>query len=443
MNSPATDATGSEASPTGTLASYAVDGMVPREVVLPDSIEEVSRVMASSSSDGQAVLPLGGGTLSCQGNLPRTYDLALGTSKLAGVLYHEPADLVASVQAGTTVSDLRSTLAKGGQTLPLDSPFPDQATIGGIIAAGYSGPSRLSFGDPRDWLIGINVVTADGRVSKAGGRVVKNVTGYDLCKLYSGSLGTLGVIVEANFKLTPLPDDHATIIGAFDGPADAYQAAKSLLSLSYHPHSLLLVDGNLAGHLDEEMLPAGKVVLLVRHSGRRSAVKRKAQDTNRILQVRHGRCAEVPSGTDGSLWQKLIDLDWRQDNGPDMVLRASMLPSQVEGFWAAFHDDTHTGLQRGMSADVGMGIVKLCYWAGAVPLGPEGQDSILLEVARAVREKARSLDAHLVVQRCQPSVKAHIDVWGEGIEGLEVMRRIKEQMDPSHTLNPGRFVGGL
>ena len=316
MNSPATDATASEGVPTNLLASYAVDGVIPSEVILPDSIEEVSRVIASASTEGRAVIPLGGGTLASTGNQPRRYDLALGTSRLDGVLYHEPADLVASVQAGTTVADLRSVLAKGGQALPLDSPFPEQATIGGVIAAGYSGPSRLSFGEPRDWLIGIKVVTADGRVSKAGGRVVKNVTGYDLCKLYSGSLGTLGIIVEANFKLTPLPDGHATIIGAFDGPGDAFQAAKSLLSLSYHPHSLQMIDGTIAGYLDEDALPGGKVALLVRHSGRRSAVKRKVEDTTRMLQGSHGQCTETPSGNDEALWQKVIDMDWRQDNRP-------------------------------------------------------------------------------------------------------------------------------
>lgn len=440
MSSPATDATGSEATPTDMLASYAVDGIVPGEVVLPDSIEEVSRVMAAASAGGRAVIPLGGGTLASLGNRPRAYDLALGTSKLAGVLYHEPADLVASVRAGTTMAELSSVLAKGGQTLPLDSPFPDQATIGGIIAAGYSGPSRLAFGEPRDWLIGIKVVTADGRVSKAGGRVVKNVTGYDMCKLYSGSLGTLGVIVQANFKLTPLPDDQATIVGAFDGPRDAFHSASALLSLSYHPHSLQLIDGSLVDQLSEEALPNGKLAVLVRHSGRRSAVKRKVQDTTRILQGSHGQCAEPTAGNDETLWQNLIDLDWMHDRGPEVVLRASMLPSQVEGFWAAFQGDTHPGLQRGMSADPGMGIVKLYYWADDTGPGPE---SAVLDLVKAAREKSRRLGANLVVQRCPPSVKAHIDVWGEGIEGMDVMRRIKEQMDPSHTLSPGRFVGGL
>ena len=444
MNIPATDATGGEATPSDIRASYELDGIIPGEVVLPDSIEEVSRIMAEASEDGRSVLPLGGGTMASLGNPPGRYDLALGTSGLAGVIYHEPADLVASVQAGTTMAELRATLAKGGQALPLDSPFPDRATIGGVIAAGYSGPSRLAFGEPRDWLIGIKVVGADGQVSKAGGRVVKNVTGYDLCKLYSGSLGTLGVIVEANFKLTPVADSHATIVGSFDGPGDAFQAAKSLLSLSYHPHSLHLIDGSLTGHLDVEGLQPGKVALLVRHSGRRSAVKRKVEDTARILEGSHGQCAEASPGTDEALWQNLIDLEWRQEGGPEVVLKASMLPSQVEGFWAAFKADAHPAHHQGMSADSGTGIVKLYYWADD-DVGPalEGPDNAMLRVVQAAREKARSLGANLVVQRCPPSVKAHIDVWGDRIEGLDVMRRIKEEMDPKHTLSPGRFVGGL
>ena len=444
MASPEIDAPRSESASPELRARYAVDGLAPREVVLPESVEEVSRIMASASSEGRSVLPLGGGVLAGLGNLPRELDMVLSTSNLAGVIYHEPADLVASVQAGTTMAELRSVLAKGRQTLPLDAPFPDQATIGGIIAAGFSGPSRLSFGEPRDWLIGIKVVGADGRVSKAGGRVVKNVTGYDLCKLYSGSLGTLGIIVEANFKLAPTPDDRATIVGSFGGPGDAFGVARSLLSLSYHPQALHLIDSSLSGFLANEALPVGKVALLVRHSGRRSAVKRKTDDTIRTLQGSHGGCEVAPPGADETLWQDLIDLDWSKDAGPNMVLRASMLPSQVEGFWEAFHDGIHPALRQGISADVGMGIVKLHYWADAdTGQGPEGPHNVMLETLRGARERARGLGATIMVQRCPPPVKEHIDIWGEGIEGLEVMRRIKEQMDPGHILNPGRFVGRL
>ena len=444
MTDPKIDAPRSESASPELRARYAVDGMVPGEVVLPESVEEVSRIMASASSEGRSVLPFGGGVLAGLGNLPRELDMVLSTSGLAGVIYHEPADLVASVQAGATVAELRSVLSKGGQALPLDAPFPDRATIGGIIAAGFSGPSRLSFGEPRDWLIGIKVVGADGRVSKAGGRVVKNVTGYDLCKLYSGSLGTLGIIVEANFKLAPTPDDGATIVGSFGGPGDAFGVARSLLSFSYHPQALQLIDSSLSGFLGNEALPVGKVALLVRHSGRRSAVKRKMEDTSKVVKDGDGQWTEIRFGADEALWQNLIDLDWSTDAGPDMVLRASMLPSQVEGFWAAFHDGAHPGLRQGISADVGTGIVKLHYWSDAdAGPGTEGPDSVMLETLREARQKARGLGATIVVQRCPPSVKEHIDIWGEGIEGLDIMRRIKYQMDPGHILSPGRFVGRL
>lgn len=183
----------------------AVDDRVPSALVEPASVEQVQQTLAEASNDQLYVLPAGGGRHAHLGNVPIAYDIALSTADLSQILDHEPADMTATVESGVRMVDLQSELASHGQQLPLDPPGMELATIGGLLGADVSGPLRHAYGTARDWLIGIRVAHADGSVSKAGGRVVKNVSGYDMHKLYVGSLGSLGVIVEATFKLAALP----------------------------------------------------------------------------------------------------------------------------------------------------------------------------------------------------------------------------------------------
>ena len=194
---------------------YAVDGVLPNAVVLPSTVKELSEVVSLASDRGGAVTPYGGGTMMSLGNQPRGSGLVVVTTSLDGILQYEPSDLTITVQAGITLAKLAGVLAKEGQFLPLEVPFPGRATVGGLLAAAYSGPLSLFYGLPRDWLIGIRVVNANGTVTKAGGKVVKNVTGYDMNKLYTGSLGTLGIIAEATFKVAPKPPVSRTLAVSF------------------------------------------------------------------------------------------------------------------------------------------------------------------------------------------------------------------------------------
>jgi len=193
-------------------ARYAVDGQVPRAVVLPGSVEEVSGILAVASAEGLKVVPWGGGTKMAFGGLPEHVDLVLGLSRLSGAVDHEPGDMTASFRAGTLLKEAQAVLGRHGQFIALDPPDADRATLGGILATNSSGPRRLRYGASRDLVIAIRVVHADGKVTKAGAKVVKNVTGYDLGKLYIGSLGTLGIIVEASFRLYPVPPVEKTCL---------------------------------------------------------------------------------------------------------------------------------------------------------------------------------------------------------------------------------------
>lgn len=427
--------------PPGQLVDYAIGGLIPSVAVFPEDVEGVSQIAALASREGQTILPRGGGTQIALGNLPRKADLVLGLSGLDNLLYHEPADMVASVQAGVTMESFQNQLAKGGQTLPLDAPFPEKATVGGIIATGFTGPSRLAFGGPKDWMIGIRVVQPDGRVTKAGGRVVKNVTGYDLNKLYTGSLGTLGIIVEANFKLAPLPQERVTLVAIFPSLKSAVSAAGVLMSQTNTPQALQVVDQKLAARLSGPALSAGEAATLVRHSGRRSAVRRMVNDTSKLLTQQGSQEVDALTEEAGTrLWQQMINLDWQDNDGPEMVLRITLLPSQIEDLVASFTGQEAVPLYQAISVDEGTGTVKLLFWKDD---SAADESSQLLATVQRLREMARGYGAQVVVQRCPVAVKGSIDVWGESIEGLDLMRRIKNQLDPAGILNPGRFAGGI
>src|SRR3990172_7262415 len=240
------------------VAAFAVDGLTPQAAVAPASYEHTAEVMRYAHAEGLAVIPWGGGAHMHIGNVSARYDIALSLTRLNAVVEHEPADLTATVQAGMTLGELQRRLGGASQLLPLDPPGGEHTTIGGILAANAWGPSRHASGSARDMTIGLRVVTAEGRITRAGGRVVKNVAGYDLCKLYIGSLGTLGVIVEATFKLAPLPRERRAALATFATAADACAFAAPLRrrGLSVRGVTLVSDDGGYALALDIAGSPA-------------------------------------------------------------------------------------------------------------------------------------------------------------------------------------------
>ena len=205
-----------------------IDGITASAVLVPGDGQETAEALAEATTRGRAVSPVGGGTALNLGNPPERVDCVLSTERLAGIIDYEPTDLVMSVGAGARFGDVQAVLAEHGQRLPLDPPGGANATIGGLIATGRWGPLRYSAGTLRDLLIGIAVAHPSGTVSKAGGMVVKNVSGYDMPRLYLGSLGTLGVVVSANFKVLPRPRAEATVIAAYDEPAKAFATALAM-----------------------------------------------------------------------------------------------------------------------------------------------------------------------------------------------------------------------
>ncbi len=411
------------------FARFAIDGVAPERVVRPASLSQVCRIMAMASARGVAVVPVGLGAHLGAGATPRRPFLALSLASLNVLVDHQPGNMTLTAQAGMTLARLQAATAGSGQWLPVDPPFPDQTSVGGLISANLSGPCRFSQGTVRDLLIGITVVRADGSVVKSGGRVVKNVAGYDLGKLYCGALGTLGVIVEASFKVRTLPQARAAARIRCPGPAAAQDLVERILTAPLEP---LFIE------LAARVPAAGSgCVLAVGFGGASEDVADQAA-TLRSLADGAGSLEELAEEGADALMAELRDE--RAGSGALLRLKASLPTTRAADFIAALGEDGRAGgPAMGVQAHVGNGVIHVRV---EPPDEPPAQGSARAIVER-LRAAAASFGGTLVVEHADPAIKPGLDLWGGGIEGLALMKRIKQTMDPGEVLSPGRFVGGI
>lgn len=400
---------------------WSIDGVAAVETVEPSSPREVADLLADAAARDLVVAPVGGGTALALGNLPERVDLALSTRRLGGVIDYEPSDLVLSIGAGARLGDVQAVLAEHGQTLPIDPPGGDRATIGGLIATALAGPRRLGSGTLRDLLIGISVAHPSGTVTKAGGMVVKNVTGFDLPRLYHGSLGTLGVVLSANFKLLPLPRAEATAVAATATVDDALAAADRLLSSRIQPMALEV------GVRDGAPFVAARLV------GRETTIGGIVAEAGALL----GNAETQEGGDSAAWWRAYVARQELRVAADEMLVRASVRPRTTADLvrgTVALADDA--GIEVGdLFASVGLGTV-----VARVKLSGERATA---EGAASVRDRLVGLADHTTILAAPPAWKRGIDVWGPAPETLDVMRALKDQFDPARVLNRGRFVDGI
>ena len=399
------------------LARFRVDGVAPKAVVYPSTSEEVGGVLRYANDGGLAVIAWGGGSEIHIGNPPERYDIALSTSKLSALVEHEPADLTATCQAGMTLGALQDALAQEGQAAPFDPHLPRGATIGGLLATNAAGASRHAYGAPRDFTIGARVVTGDGLITKAGGKVVKNVAGYDMCKLYIGSRGTLGVFTEATFKLMPLPTTVDRLAYRSTSAGSAARVAADALQRGLSVRSAVLANASAATAF--AAIDAG-YLLAMEFAGTEAGVERSVKETQ-ALCVASG-LTEVPADVTRKACVAFVA------RGEDeIVVRCSTLPSRVPELIEAIEDS---------APEANIVTTPL---AGAVRVGWSRSADVLTKVV----DHAKSAGASVVVESCPPSVKTEMDVFGEPPSSLQLMRRMKQQFDPGSVLSPGRFVGRI
>ena len=429
--------------PSESASEYMIDNLLPSLIVKPHSVNEVSDLLKWSSAESQKVAPWGGGTQITLGNPPEQLDVVMDLGDLNEMISFQPADLTVSVQAGITLEDLQNNLKSADKFLPLEAPLSNSATIGGILSASSSGPLRHTYGLPREWLIGLKIISAQGMETKSGGQVVKNVTGYDLNKLYTGSLGTLGVIVEAIFKLAPRPSNHSVLLASFASYVEAIECGQYLLQQIYGPQGLHVINSIAGSHLFNQGTHDNRPYQLVAiFTGRTKAINRRLRESADLLKTLGAELMLEASGSEAiNIVGNLKDLGHTKTNPSTLRVNINFPPSYSKEVtdWLMKDDFYNINPNQpngliGQVIDIGFGYGSLNFWG---PVEPRTDDIVRL------RTFLTSLGGSAIIEQCPLYLKKELDIWGDAISGTEIMRELKRNFDPSRTLNPGRFLSGI
>ncbi|CAN5290051.1 FAD-binding oxidoreductase [soil metagenome] len=382
-----------------------VDGQPITRVEMPGTIDELGRAVGP---DDSAVLIAGNGSRQSFGNRGGPFDYAISMRKLNSVLHYEPDDLTVAVEPGITVEELNSVLAERNQMLPFDDPQPDRSTVGGTFATGLGGPRRLGYGSIKDWVLGVEIMAPDGVITKSGGMVVKNVTGYDLPRLHFGAHGAFGIVTRLNLKVFPQPEAVRSIVATFERARDAHLAGQAVLSSQLAPASILVSNGE-------------GWQLSICCEGASASIQRQTDDVLQVVShVTQPKDVQTTQDRTAAMWPfcSVAKLD-----ASSAVARLATPPSgQVDVL-----EQYQSIISTSICADLGSGLVYL-----------NGMPSIVW------REAISKSSQRAVFLALPPELKKGVDVFG-GMDAPNSMlvTGLKDAFDPARRLNRGRFVLGL
>jgi glycolate oxidase FAD binding subunit len=397
-------------------AADAVAGAQPKLVIEPGTDSELAEVLRLSNEAGLAVIPRGGGTKLGWGNAPARADLILSTTRLTEIIEHAWADLTVGVEAGCTIQRLQEMLAQHGQRLALDALWPEKATVGGVLSTNDSGALRLRFGALRDLIIGATIALPDGTLASSGGKVVKNVAGYDLPKLVTGALGTLGVITRAVFRLHPLPLNSRSF-------SVSVVSAEEMQRFVLAVQDSKLAHVFLQSHFSNDAAPVSDILFEGTEAGL------AAQETQ--LRKLAGPASVSESST--SAWTAREELWNFSEPGTTAIAKISILPANLA---------STMGLVERIAKAHQLRWKALMYATGIGWLRLEGGANSLRGALQALRGELQTQGGSLVALH-RPGKMPAFDAWGNAGDALPLMKAVKQQLDPKNTLNPGRFVGGI
>jgi len=455
------------------LAKYTVDNLRPRAVVFPRNAREVSEAVRMAGREHLSIVPWGSGTQIGMGNIPSRLDLVISSARMDHMLDVDTANLTITVEAGVRFRDIQARLAteedrcylpledlskdqdelicsdrsSSGCFLPMDPPFSDTATIGGIVAANSSGPRRLLYRFPRDLLLGVRFVAPDGELVGTGGKTVKNVSGYDISKLMVGSYGSLGFICEMTFKLLPLPERMETSLLFFESFEDARALAEAVLDTPLVPAAVEVVNRSACqmlsyGHLTG--IDRGPYAVAVAMEGFEPAVQRMKRE---VLDMAKGLGAKedlsFAEDDHRRFWLAVSHLQTAADQRFSRAITCKLtypisLTREVVGFAEKLLSDKDLNHTLMVHAGTGACVISL----SGDPEGGRGQGTAVTLIQDLLAH-CRNKGGNLLIHSAPSDLKPRLKMWGEPGPDLLVMERIKRQLDPAGIFSPGRFVGGL
>ena len=403
----------------------ASDGFA-RCIVFPSTVEELKHVMACAHRNGWSILPCGSASKLGWGGVGKDVDIVISTERLNRVIEHAVGDLTVTVEAGMKLADLQNLLHKENQFLPLDPAYPQDATLGGIIATADSGSWRQRYGGVRDMLLGISFVRSDGQLAKAGGRVVKNVAGYDLMKLFTGSYGTLGILTEVTFRAYPIPEASGTVVLTGEVQAIA-SATKTLLASALTPTATDLLSTQLVTRLGFGQ----GMGLMVRFQSVTPSVK---EQSSRMLEVGQALGLQgtlYGDADEARLWQSLSEQIWATSQEPAITCKIGVLPTAAIATLMKLN---------ALTSSAGLGLVHAGSGLGRVRLE---SGTVTPDAIAQLRCYCESQRGFLTILEAPIALKQQLDVWGYNGNALTIMREIKQQFDPKNILSPYQFVAGI
>jgi len=437
------------------LATYEIDRKLPAAAVRPGTSEEVAAIVKFAAAEKLALVPTGARTKLGIGYAPSRYDLALDMTRLNKVIAYDPGDLTLSVEAGVPLAKLAQVLAEHRQFLPLPVPFVNRTTIGGLIASGVDSPLRQFYGTARDFLLGMEYVTGEGVATKSGGRVVKNVTGYDIHKLMIGALGTLGVITRVNFKTFPMPLATRGFIARFANAENALDMRNRIAQSALTPLTMEIVSPRVAelfasdaatryerAPMSANVISNTEWALTTGYAGNEQVLERYAKDLQRMAKE---------SGTTGvTILAENLPQAWARkrefipialaSSPATTIVKISVLPMRMKEALAAAQNAAESNNLRWAAMARGLGII----YSAILPSDHTEEYRLrVANAATAIQESCAKLAGHATIPWAPAEWKSTLQIWGLPREDAVQMQKLKAVFDPQNILSPGRFGQNL
>ncbi|MHB8485473.1 MAG: FAD-binding oxidoreductase [Candidatus Acidiferrales bacterium] len=425
------------------LAAYEVDGVRPSAAARPGTAEEVAELVKLAVAEKLAVIPMGARTKLGIGMPPARYDLAIDMTRLDRVISYDPGDLTLSVEAGIPLAKLAATLTEHKQFVPLAVPFYERATIGGTLASGVDSALRQMYGTARDFVLGMEFVTGDGVLAKSGGRVVKNVSGYDLHKLMLGAIGSLGIVTRVNLKTFPLPAESRSWLAGFTRVEEAFAFVDSIRKSPLAPQTLEIFDGPAAAIMDAQLpIDQTEWSVAISAAGNERVLERSAGDLQTMSRNANAAafCA-LDGSTAASLLTAIREIPMLTANKftDGVIAKITTRPTQMAETVQLLKN---TAAERGLPCGVFARGVGVIYFA---LLPKESHATTMERVTQCAKEIVSVAEKNNrgMIFRSPLELKREMNIWGEAREDFPLMQRVKQAFDPHGIFALGRFVGGL